>query len=115
MKRTPVFSAETFKDKWSDTHRYPTAQECADIANEVLNKLIANMPVVYGYIPFSEFNWTGIKQWHDTHTARLFDVREIEKEECEDHEPDPYKSRGPSFAWCRHCNKKLEAKWEVCE
>lgn len=71
--RTPVFTTEIFKNKRPD--------ECAEIANEVLDNLIADMPVVYGswsgvYRHFGE-SYTDKNDSNATYTARLFDLRKI--------------------------------------
>lgn len=111
------------------TGRVVDCQEAANIANKILESKLG--PRVYG-------NPNGRYLWHEdvkalaykpTHQAHLFDVREVEKAECE-HEPVSVLDErvkactlssgkiGFSYfnedRWeCAKCGAKLKAKWEV--
>lgn len=84
-------------------------QDCADVANEKLDALIESWPVVYGQLPISDFNWTGPKQYHDTHKARLAFIEEIVKESCK-HKPAHFESDDQHIN-CKYCGVELRATW----
>ncbi len=122
----PVFSPDDFADillSCSEGQR----RDIADIANARIESLLG--PEVRGYknkdslfemIEFSKL-WP-VYQGHETHTARLFDVRPIENVECE-HKPESYNHTvltcyPPIYKcdWkCSKCGVKLKQSWEVSE
>jgi hypothetical protein len=87
-------------------------------ANELLDKAIAEAPVVYCV---SGGVWTASKYSADTHKAVLFNIEEIVKKDCE-HEPIMHAFNAnavlPSSkveTKCRHCGITLKARWEAAE
>jgi len=109
-KREPIFI-------WSDFNHTLSHQEIADIANAKIEKLISDSPRVYFYQESASDSKLGVfKTQYDyhTHTAVLFDIQEIQRE-CVEHEPSYALSNGQEYTECKHCGKKIVAKWEVAK
>ncbi len=102
------FKAEDF---YVDNRSHP-----ATIANDLLDKYLATLPRVYGYVS-GNGDWvfldTQITSSDYTHTALLFDKRQVEpiKRECVKHEPSGYMVSGDKTPICRYCNVRIEAVW----
>jgi hypothetical protein len=96
----------------------------ANIANELLDKAIAEAPVVYG--DRTKVDWTVDAYPADTYKSVLFNIEEIAKKDCE-HEPS-YTLSGITQAGnssiltnvaakivCSKCGISLKARWEAAE
>jgi hypothetical protein len=88
-------------------------------ANELLDKAIAEAPVVYG--DRTKVDWTVDAYQADTYKAVLFNIEELAKKDCE-HEPIMHAFNAnavlPSSeveTKCRHCGITLKARWEAAE
>lgn len=85
----------------------------ADQANAALDEYLKTCPRVYGSRYDIGFCMDEVKECFDQHEAILFDLREIEKPECE-HEPtiaDKLGISGTAYPTCRKCGAKLKATW----
>lgn len=101
-------------------------QQCAEISNNKLRKLIEEAPVVYGNQSLNDtFYWLvkplGSLSKYDTHRAKLMFIEEIKKKPCK-HEPPVTNDTGRfgrvvniDYATCVHCGCELESIWQEKE
>lgn len=87
---------------------YNFTEVSARIANNILNKHLESLPVVYAS-ELQEWQWTENKDVLDTHKARLFGIEEIKKEPCK-HEPQ---FPGYGELICKYCQVELIAEWRA--
>jgi hypothetical protein len=114
-----------FKPEDFSRYEYPANERPCDAfarcANELLDKAIAEAPVVYGSIGEYGSSWGSDSpgtfiQEHLTHKAVLFNIEEIViKPPCK-HEPATCTDleNGDRY-FCQYCGIELKARWEAAE
>lgn len=106
----PFFDEKDFTEYKYHAHERP-AHAYTRMCNEKLEKALG--PVVYAKFGDEEVWWSPEALSNDTHQARLFDVREIERE-CE-HPVEGIVRKNCTTFYCCECDKHLKAKWEIAE
>ncbi len=117
FKREHFSNLEFRVSGWQDVPR-----AAADYANAVLEAHLATLPVVYcKHGDRFHLNTTFMKvvdtKEEATHEALLWDVKPIEKKECEHVFPDFSITSNDACEYisvsgrCKHCGVKLKATW----
>lgn len=97
-------------------------QQCAEISNNKLRKLIDDAPIVYGFTSdrYPSYVWDGYDSGNHSVKARVMFIEEIKKP-CK-HEPPVTNDTGRfgrvvniDYATCVHCGCELESIWQEKE